>query len=227
MTVPFQPANCRSPMTRSRASDASRPRRSPRWSAGPLEPRLLLAADAGAAGTTAAIDAAVPALASNEVSRQSTAAADTLVILDASVDEPFDFAAAIPAAADVAVLQEGRDPIEQISELLANRRDLAAVHLLSHGDSGRLLLGGSSIDGETLQSRAAEIRRWGRSLAPSADLLIYGCSGSSRRRVRSPTRRIDRSRRCRFNRSDRNIPQSRSGGRLGPGNRRGIDRAPA
>jgi hypothetical protein len=58
---------------------------------------------------------------------------------------------------EVVVLESGRDGVEQITEAIEERRDVGAVHIVSHGSDGSLTLG----------NRA--------SLTEGADLLIYGC----------------------------------------------------
>ena len=77
---------------------------------------------------------------------------------------------------EVVVLKGDRDGIEQVSEILAVRSDLAAVHFISHGTDGQILLGNSSLDSTTLQQNIAAISSWGNALTETGDILFYGCN---------------------------------------------------
>ncbi len=102
-----------------------------------------------------------------------------LVVVDARVDDADILLAGLNSDAgrhfEVIRLARERDGIAQISELLRNRTDVAAVHFFAHGEEGRLLLGNSWFDSAALDARNEEIAGWGLSLTPDADLLIYGC----------------------------------------------------
>ncbi len=76
---------------------------------------------------------------------------------------------------EIVVLRGNEDGIQQISEALAGRHGIGAVHLNTHGADGRVQLGGSALDATSLQRNASAVSEWGRALDPDADLLIYGC----------------------------------------------------
>ncbi|MGI9213167.1 MAG: DUF4347 domain-containing protein, partial [Methylococcaceae bacterium] len=85
-------------------------------------------------------------------------------------------AAAVGSDADLIVLNANADALAQMVSALANRKDLAAIHLLSHGAAGALSLGTTTLDSQTLQQRAADWAVIGQSLAEHGDLLLYGCN---------------------------------------------------
>ena len=62
---------------------------------------------------------------------------------------------------DVIILDPMADGITQISDHLEEYDDLTAVHVLSHGSSGNLVLGNGNIDDRVLEKRDAEIHSWG------------------------------------------------------------------
>jgi hypothetical protein len=76
---------------------------------------------------------------------------------------------------DLVVLDADMDGIRQIAAALSATRDVSAVHILSHGSDGSVRLGSGRLDFDALVANAGTIQGWGRSLAPGADLLIYGC----------------------------------------------------
>ncbi|MBX7103317.1 MAG: DUF4347 domain-containing protein [Gemmataceae bacterium] len=98
-----------------------------------------------------------------------------LVVIDSRVtDAQFllrDLLAQTDRRFDIAFLDAQHDGIEQISAIAARSNDLDAIHIVSHGDSGGLLLGRGRIGAGDVGSTA----EWAKSLAPGADLLIYGC----------------------------------------------------
>ncbi|MFA6810025.1 MAG: DUF4347 domain-containing protein, partial [Desulfoplanes sp.] len=77
---------------------------------------------------------------------------------------------------EIHVLDESRDGLEQITEILAGREDVDSVHILSHGDSGTLRLGSSLVDQTDLQENEDLLDQWKASLAPGGDILLYGCN---------------------------------------------------
>src|SRR5512145_1086326 len=76
---------------------------------------------------------------------------------------------------EVVRLSSDHDGIAQVSEALSARRELSAVHILSHGADGVVQLGAGRLDFDSLLEHARDIRGWGAALAPHADLLLYGC----------------------------------------------------
>jgi Ca2+-binding RTX toxin-like protein len=68
------------------------------------------------------------------------------------------------------------DGLEHILAALVGTRDLSAIHLVSHGRPGAIVLGERVIDTASLTTRAEDFVAIGRALAPDADLLIYGCN---------------------------------------------------
>ncbi len=60
------------------------------------------------------------------------------------------------------VLDPQRDGIAQISELLDGRQDVAAIHLVSHGNDDGLQLGSTWLSGDNLDEYSERARRLGR-----------------------------------------------------------------
>ena len=76
---------------------------------------------------------------------------------------------------EIVDIDAGQDGLALIGATLAERHDVAAVHVLAHGSDGRLQLGSATLDAGTLLARAGDVAAWSRALAPGADLLLYGC----------------------------------------------------
>ena len=76
---------------------------------------------------------------------------------------------------EIIVLNQIDSGISQITELLAQRQDVSAVHILSHGQDGGVEIGAGLIDSDALQQQAASLALWKAALTENADVLIYGC----------------------------------------------------
>ena len=77
---------------------------------------------------------------------------------------------------EVVVLEADRDGIDQISEILADRSDLAAVHFITHGAGGQINLGNSWLNSNSLQQNSQAVGGWGSALTEKGDFLFYGCN---------------------------------------------------
>ena len=166
-----------------------------------LEPRVLFSADfPGVVADPAAqgLEELVTPLPISEVlqteqpTRKDSKASDNastqqrqLVFIDAGAPNYQQLfndlmrAAAEGRPVEVVVLDDSRDGIEQINEAIAERENLAAVHIVSHGGDGSLQLGNTRLDGDSLRRYAQAMGSWNDSLAEGADLLLYGCDLAS------------------------------------------------
>src|SRR6185436_2942188 len=145
-----------------------------------LEPWILMSADPAPA-LAALAEPFVPEHEVYELLEQPIATRIELVFVDARVagDDAVlaDLAerAASGTQLEVVVIDSGRDGLEQIDEALAGREDIAALHIVSHGDDGRLQLGDGVFDAAALDARAADLTGWRAALTSDADILLYGC----------------------------------------------------
>ncbi|WP_028311381.1 Ig-like domain-containing protein [Derxia gummosa] len=106
---------------------------------------------------------------------RETAGSHEVVFIDGGLQDPGKLAAAVRAGVDVVVLDPTRDGLAQIGDYLAGHHGIEAIHVVSHGDAGSITLGSTLLTGATLDQHAAELAGWQASLAPGADLLLYGC----------------------------------------------------
>jgi hypothetical protein len=84
-----------------------------------------------------------------------------LVVIDGAVDDAEQLVAGLNLDAsrrfEVVMLDSARDGVDQITELLASRSDVSALHIVSHGAQGILQLGTTLLDTDSLSSRAAAL----------------------------------------------------------------------
>nr|WP_307188758.1 DUF4347 domain-containing protein [Massilia sp. PDC64] len=83
--------------------------------------------------------------------------------------------AAAAGQARVVVLDDGQDGLVQIAAALAAERDLAAIHIVSHGSAGRIVLGSTVVTAGVLAHYGSTLATIGRSLSAAGDILLYGC----------------------------------------------------
>jgi hypothetical protein len=78
---------------------------------------------------------------------------------------------------ELVILDAERDGVEQIAQVLAGRSEITAVHIVSHGVEGQLMLGNTVLNAESISERyAGTLGQIGAALSQDADILIYGCN---------------------------------------------------
>ncbi len=156
----------------------------------PLEPRMMFdgavaatVADTAASQPTDTPDAQAPAAAESS-SHDGLAATPTggtsdqrqeVVFVDNGVKDYQQLVAAIKPGTEVVVLDSSKDGLQQIADYLDGRSGIDAIHIISHGSEGQVLLGTSVLDTGSVQQRADDLAAIGDSLKADGDILIYGC----------------------------------------------------
>jgi len=101
----------------------------------------------------------------------------SVVFIDSRLPEIATLTAAAPQGVQVVVLDASRPGLEQIRDALAGQQDLAALHWISHGGSGVLDLGSTTLRPAEagFDADRALLAEIGSHLRPGADVLVYGC----------------------------------------------------
>ncbi len=50
-----------------------------------------------------------------------------------------------------------------------------SVHIISHGGSGHVHLGNTALGSDNIEQYKSQLEKWQTSLAPEADIMLYGC----------------------------------------------------
>jgi len=106
----------------------------------------------------------------------TSAGGSELVFVDSAVRNPAELLKGISPDAQVIFIESGQDGIQRISEVLAGRENVQAIHILSHGTDGAVKLGNLWLQESNLDQHANAIADWGKALGSGADVLIYGCN---------------------------------------------------
>lgn len=76
---------------------------------------------------------------------------------------------------EVHILDSSKDGLKQMADILAGRKDIDALHLISHGKEASVNLGGLILDQANINNHAAELKTIGDALSKDGDILLYGC----------------------------------------------------
>ena len=105
----------------------------------------------------------------------STAAPREIVFVDPGVTDWQKLLQGKPQDAVVIMLDPARDGLSQMAEALQGKSGIDAIHVISHGSDGRLILGGKNVDQTTLAAHADDLQKIGQALGTNGDILLYGC----------------------------------------------------
>ncbi|MGY0782380.1 SwmB domain-containing protein, partial [Azospirillum argentinense] len=104
-----------------------------------------------------------------------------VAFIDMALDDWQALKAEIPAGIEVFLIDSRADGMAAMARTLDARRDIHAIHVLSHGFEGGLQLGSGRFDTRALAQRVEELASIASSLAPDGDILLYGCNVASGR----------------------------------------------
>jgi pectate lyase len=104
-----------------------------------------------------------------------------LFFIDAGVADSEAFWLAVPKNATVLSIPSGVDSWAFMAQEAEKFRGLAAVHLVSHGEHGALVLNGRRYAAADLAPHIAELRQLGRALTKNGDIFLYGCEAGAGR----------------------------------------------
>ncbi|WP_341736584.1 DUF4347 domain-containing protein [Microcoleus sp. CAWBG640] len=99
----------------------------------------------------------------------------SIAFIDSAVADSKTLRDGIEPGTEVITLDAARDGVSQIAEVLRNRSNIKSIHIISHGSPSSLQLGAIALNLTNLKTYAKQLQYWGRSLAESAEILLYGC----------------------------------------------------
>ncbi len=100
-----------------------------------------------------------------------------IVFIDTVIKDYQTLLQGIDPNIEAVLLDPTQDGIEQMAEILKDRTDIDAVHVISHGNQGELYLGTGTLNLASMQDAYAdELATIHQALTEDADLLIYGCN---------------------------------------------------
>ncbi len=109
------------------------------------------------------------------LSSEQTCLPSEVVFIDPSVLNAEKIVSQLPRGAEVVRLSPGMDGVAQISAHLAKKRGLSAIHIISHGASGYMMLCGKRIGLDALKSHGKTLSALKDSLVLNGDIMLYAC----------------------------------------------------
>jgi autotransporter-associated beta strand protein len=102
----------------------------------------------------------------------------SLVVIDSNLPDFKSLITALPADADaeVHIIEQGIDGFKYLAEVLAERQDIEAIHILGHGSAGQAILGTARLNAASLDEYSDELAIIGEALTTDGDILLYGCN---------------------------------------------------
>ena len=82
----------------------------------------------------------------------------------------------LPPGNALVMIDAGRDGWQQVADALQGVTGLDAIHIVSHGASGELVLGNQILNAGNIGSYSAQLAQLGAALATGGDLQLYGCN---------------------------------------------------
>ncbi|WP_321400549.1 DUF4347 domain-containing protein [Maridesulfovibrio sp.] len=98
-----------------------------------------------------------------------------VVVIDSAVEDKQAILNSVSDDMTVIVLESGQG-LSRVSDLLADMTDIDALHIISHGESNQITLGGEVIASGNLGDHANELLSWQDAFSADADILLYGCN---------------------------------------------------
>ncbi|EMB18655.1 DUF4347 domain-containing protein [Rhodopirellula europaea] len=150
------------------------------WSLSTLEKRLLLAGDCG----EAIAEVAAASNASSQAPSSSTVATDVsctevnsgqVVFIDESLEDVEQLVKGLAQGSEFFLIASDQSGLSQMDAVLQTRSNVSSVHIVAHGEAGKIKLGNQIIDLETINRSQSMIQGWANALTTDADILIYGC----------------------------------------------------
>ena len=156
----------------------------------------MLAGDAGTAISGTVLSGGGTSVAEAHASANSNSVVVSesieIVFVDSEVEQSDELIALVQRGAEIHMIDKASHAIDQMTTAIQSHRRVRAVHILSHGESGCIRLGGKDIDARALSDHQKQLDSWRGSLLPDADVLIYGCNTAAGEQGESYIRRFAR-----------------------------------
>ena len=97
-----------------------------------------------------------------------------IVILDPTIPDSQHIASGIKPGTATYILESQPDACEQITTILAQHKDIEALHIITHGSSGSLYLGTTELNSSNCENYTQQLQQWRNSFTANARIILYG-----------------------------------------------------
>jgi hypothetical protein len=98
-----------------------------------------------------------------------------LFFIDAGVADPGAFWLAAPKGGTVVCIPAGVDSWRFMAQEAARFQGLSAIHIVSHGQPGAVVLNGQHYAAADLETLTVPLQQLGHALTKNGDIFLYGC----------------------------------------------------
>ena len=102
-----------------------------------------------------------------------------IVFIDSAVEDYETITSSFKENTEFYLINANEDGFKRISEILSDRENIDALHLIGHGSAGQILFGNAFLNNETIDNYKSTLTSIGQSLTTSGDILFYGCNVAS------------------------------------------------
>ncbi|MBD2011075.1 DUF4347 domain-containing protein, partial [Microcoleus sp. FACHB-45] len=99
-----------------------------------------------------------------------------MVILDPTIPDSQHLISGIKPDTATYILKSQPDAVEQITTILAQHRGIETLHIITHGDSGKLYLGTTELNSSNIHNYSYQLQQWRNAFTDNANIILYGCS---------------------------------------------------
>ncbi|RMB11894.1 DUF4347 domain-containing protein [Eilatimonas milleporae] len=100
----------------------------------------------------------------------------SIVVVDTSVDDYETLIADIAPGTEIVYVDGATGGLADVAAALEGHADIAALHIVSHGNTGLIRLGQDTLSDATLDAHADALDDIAAALGDGADILLYGCN---------------------------------------------------
>jgi len=111
----------------------------------------------------------------DQLNTKSLAENNQILFIDSRIEDYQTLIDNLAQPAEIVILNSQQDGIFQITDSLSKYNNLNAVHIVSHGDTGKLFLGSTVLEQDTLPEYINELNNWDDFIEEDGDILLYGC----------------------------------------------------
>jgi len=110
-----------------------------------------------------------------DTSIQSSIEYNQILFIDSAIEDYQTLIDNLAQSTEVVILDSQRDGVVQITDSISKYGSLDAVHIVSHGDAGKLFLGNTELNQNALNQYEDILTSWGDFIEEDGDILLYGC----------------------------------------------------
>ncbi|MBC3911019.1 DUF4347 domain-containing protein, partial [Undibacterium umbellatum] len=102
-------------------------------------------------------------------------AAHEVVFVDTTLQNWQSLIGKLKPGTEVITLDPLKNGVQQMADALQGKADITAVHIVSHGGEGYLVVGNTMLSSYNLADYQSSLATIQKAMAPGADILLYGC----------------------------------------------------